>query len=94
MAAQDQKHPQEKKDREIVDRLLRSSPDPRSLGDLARLRIRYKNFPGARPLQRDLDQVLQRWALSEEELFDQTRQLYAQDRVYPLRRGEEQQDWS
>jgi len=94
MATQDQKHPQEKRDREIVDRLLRSSADPKNLGDLARLRIRYKNFPGARTLQRDLDVILQQWQLSEEMLFAQTRQLYSVDQVYGLRRGEEQQDWS
>lgn len=50
--SQEQKHPQEKQDREIVARLLQSNPEPFQLAELARLRIRYRNFPGARDIQK------------------------------------------
>ncbi|MEB3228536.1 MAG: DUF3288 family protein [Synechocystis sp.] len=94
MAATEQKHPQENKDQAIVDRLLQSPPDNVHLLELARLRIRYKNFPGARKLQRDLDLVLQQWHLSEAELFTQTRALYASGEAYGKKAGDDQQDWS
>ncbi len=90
----EQKHPQEARDQIIVDRLLSAEPDPKNLADLARLRLRYHNFPGARPLQRDLDLILNQWQLTEDELFAQTRQLHALGQAYPLRKGDEQQDWS
>ena len=94
MAVSEQKHPQETKDQAIVDRLLQSPPDSPHLLELARLRIRYKNFPGARKLQRDLDLVLQQWHLSEGELFAQTRALYASGEAHLKKVGDDQQDWS
>ncbi len=94
MTPQDQKHPQEKKDREIVNRLLQGEPDAYHLAELARLRIRYQNFPGAREVQRDLDLILKQWQLTEAQLFEKTRQLHATGQVYQRRQGEQQQDWS
>jgi len=94
MAIGEQKHPQESRDQAIVDRLLQSPSASAHLLELARLRIRYKNFPGARKLQRDLDLVLQQWHLSEAELFSQTRALYASGEAYAKKPGEEQKDWS
>ncbi|MEY2985355.1 MAG: hypothetical protein RLZZ568_1972 [Cyanobacteriota bacterium] len=94
MSATEQKHPQEHKDQAIVDRLLQSPPDNAHLLQLARLRIRYKNFPGASKLQRDLDRVLQQYQLSEAELFAQTRALYASGEAYLKKSGDEPQDWS
>ena len=94
MAVNEQKHPQENNDRKIVDHLLQAAPEPKNLMELARLRIRYKNFPGAKTLQRDLDLVLQHWYLSEKELFEQTRALYANGAVQVKNADGEQQDWS
>ncbi len=94
MTVNEQKHPQEAKDRIIVDRLLQSPPEASHLLELARLRIRYKNFPGARNLQRDLDLILQQWQFSEETLFEQTRALYADGQAHLKKNSEEQQDWS
>jgi hypothetical protein len=94
MAISEQKHPQEGRDQAIVDRLLQSPPDTPHLLELARLRIRYKNFPGARKLQRDLDLVLQQWHLSEAELFAQTRALYASGEAYVKKAGDIPEDWS
>ena len=91
---QDQKHPQEKRDRETVNRLLRDEPTDFNLAELARLRTRYLNFPGAREIQRDLNLLLQQWHLSEEQLFAKTRHLHQTVKIYQKKRNEEQQDWS
>lgn len=100
----DQQHPQQKNDQEIVERLLREEPsdaeggslrDHRHYAELARLRIRYCSFPGAREIQQNLDSILQRWQMSEEQLFELTRQIHATGQVY--KRGNNSQgqdDWS
>jgi hypothetical protein len=92
--SQDQQHPQEKTDREIINRLLKEKESDLTLCELARLRIRYHNFPGAREIQRDLDLLLTQWQLSEEELFETTRQIHAKGKVYRRQANDEQQDWS
>jgi hypothetical protein len=91
----DQQHPQEKNDNEIVDRLLQEEPSDRNYAELARLRIRYSRFPGAREIQKNLDVLLQRWQISEEQLFELTRQLHAQAQVYRRSSNSQgQDDWS
>ncbi|NJK47365.1 DUF3288 family protein [Candidatus Gracilibacteria bacterium] len=92
--AQDQQHPLEKQDREIVERLLRENLNDKNSAELARLRIRYRNFPGARDIQQSLDVILKQWNLTEEELFEKTRQLHAKGQVYQRDRTEDKQDWS
>lgn len=91
---QEQQHPQAGKDRAIVNSLFQESPDSPSeynLAELARLRIRYQGFPGARDIQGDLDKILQGWGMTEEELFERTREIHAKGRVYRTRT--EQEDW-
>lgn len=91
----DQQHPQEKRDREIIDRLLREERNDSNLAELARLRIRYCGFPGARELQQNLDAILQRWQMTEEQLFALTRQLHQAGRAYKsMGSSQEQEDWS
>ena len=90
----DQQHPQAKKDRQLIDRLRQENPTDFNLCELARLRIRYHNFPGAREIQRDLDLLLSQWQGSEAELFAKTRQIHAKGKVYQRPGNEEQQDWS
>lgn len=98
MSAKDQQHPQAQTDRAAVNRLLAvdpSQPSDFELADLARLRVRYQGFPGARNIQQDLDGLLKRWNLTEEELFEKTRQLHANARIFNVgtrKAGEE--DWS
>ncbi|MDJ0731765.1 MAG: DUF3288 family protein [Crocosphaera sp.] len=92
--AQDQKHPQEKRDRLLVNELLLADPSDHNLAELARLRIRYCNFPGARQLIQDLDLILEQWQLTEAELFEKTRQLHEKGKVYKKSSGEEVQDWN
>jgi hypothetical protein len=94
MAGLDQTHPQDRKDSEVVNRLLSSQPEPKNLADLARLLIRYNNFPGAREIQKNLQKVLHNWQLTEETLFEQTRQLYATGQAYQPKKGDEPEDWS
>lgn len=94
MSNLDQKHPQETKDRLILDDLLTGEPSDRNLVELARLIIRYRNFPGAREIQRDLEVVLHNWQLSEAELYAKTRQIHASGKIYRTTATGEQQDWS
>lgn len=79
----EQQHPQATGDRQILKQLLAAQePTDYNLAELARLRIRYHGFPGARDIQTDLERVLQKWNFTEEELFEQTRRLHAQRAVY------------
>lgn len=89
----EQQHPQEKSDRALVDRLLQEGKTDYNLAELARLRIRYQNFPGARAIQRDLDRLLTDWGLTEEDLFAKTQQLHAKG-IYRRDRSGELEDWS
>jgi hypothetical protein len=95
-AGKEQQHPQEKSDRAVVDRLLQSQPDkPYNLAELARLRIRYRGFPGAKEIQTDLDRIMQQWQLTEEQLFEQTRQIHDRGSVYRERNNQDdREDWS
>jgi hypothetical protein len=92
----DQQHPQNKKDRLTVDHLLSTQSDPneRELVELARLIIRYRDFPGARDIQRDLKVALDSWQLTEEELYAKTRAIHAEGIVYRRTPSGEQQDWT
>ena len=93
----DQKHPQEKRDRPTIDSLLQVTVEPsdRDLVELGRLIIRYRGFPGARDIQRDLETVLNTWQLTEEQLYAKTRQIHASGNVYH-RQGtsDSRQDWT
>jgi hypothetical protein len=89
---QEQKHPQYQKDRAIVNHLLNAEGTNFNLLELARLKIRYRGFPGARDIQEDLEKTLQRWNLTEETLFTATREIYAQGQV-DRSRNQEQEDW-
>jgi hypothetical protein len=95
-AGKEQQHPQEKRDRAAVDRLLQAQPDaPYNLAELARLRIRYRGFPGAKEIQTDLDRIMQQWQLTEEQLFEQTRQIHDRGLVYRERNNQDdREDWS
>ncbi|GAB4214607.1 MAG: hypothetical protein OHK0012_13010 [Synechococcales cyanobacterium] len=83
---QEYHHPQYNRDRQILNQLVSQAAQnpvpPLVLLEIARLRIRYMGFLGAHDIQKDLDQVLQRWGLTEAELFAQTRALHQQGQVY------------
>lgn len=90
---QNQQHPQWAGDRRIVDSLLAGQATDFNLAELARLRIRYNGFPGAQDIQRDLDTVLTQWQLTEEQLFEKTRLLHQNQKVYQTK-DSRQEDWS
>jgi Protein of unknown function (DUF3288) len=92
-----QRHPQEKIDRAIVNQLLESDPnEAMALAELARLRVRYRGFPGATEIQAHLDGLLVKWQLTEEELFAKTRELHSKEQIYQVkaRKYQEQEDWN
>lgn len=92
----DQQHPLWRKDRQVVDSILAGDPTDLNLAELARLKIRYRGFPGAWDIQKDLDKVLQRWQLTEESLFAQTRAIHNREGtpVYKVRGNKNEEDWS
>ena len=90
-----QQHPQWMSDRQIVNTLLTGEPTNYNLVELARLRIRYRGFPGATDIQTDLDKVLQQWGFTEADLYQKTRQIHAIEQVYKTRsRKGDTEDWS
>lgn len=92
MSNQDQTHPQYKSDRATVDSLIQGQQTEYNLAELARLKIRYRGFPGARDIQKDLEKIMQNWQLTEETLFEKTREIHAKGKVYTGGK-EEQEDW-
>jgi Protein of unknown function (DUF3288) len=92
--SKDQDHPQYSKDRPTVESLLLAEPTDLNLAELARLRVRYHGFPGARDIQTYLDQVMQQWGLTEEELFAKTRAIHQVGGMYKTKGKKEEQDWN
>ena len=95
----EQIHPQYKRDRETINDWLKETEtkeikeiSARGLAELARLKIRYRGFPGARDIQNDLEEVMEKWELTEESLYEKTRKIHAKGKVF---KGEndEQEDW-
>ncbi|HCF26395.1 MAG TPA: DUF3288 domain-containing protein [Cyanobacteria bacterium UBA11049] len=79
----------------MVNSLLTAEPTAYNLAELARLRIRYQGFPGARDIQADLDKVMESWGLTETKLYEQTRQIHTARSVYKGRGSKaDAQDWS
>ena len=89
----EQQHPQYRGDRQIVTQLLTADATDYNLAELARLRVRYDGSPGARDIQADIEKVLQRWGLTPEALFEQTRKIHQQAQVYKGV-GAKREDWS
>ena len=90
----DQQHPLYSRDRPLIDILLSQEATEYNLAELARLRMRYQGFPGARDIQKDLDKALQQWGLTEAELFEKTRQIHDLGGIYKSRGKKEEQDWN
>ncbi|AZB72158.1 DUF3288 family protein [Synechococcus elongatus] len=92
-SGKDQEHPLWRSDRTTVDSLLVGEATDFNLCELARLKIRYQGFPGARDIQRDLEKALQRWQLDEASLFERTREIHQRGGIYQGR-NKDQDDWS
>lgn len=87
-------HPQYKKDREMLDSIMAGDASSTNMAELARLRIRYDGFLGARDIQSDLDKTIARWGLTEDELFERTREIHQRETIFTptwIKKGE---DWS
>ncbi|MEH2046145.1 DUF3288 family protein [Nostoc sp.] len=93
-AGKDQQHPLYNRDRPLIDILLAQEATDYNLAELARLRMRYQGFPGARDIQKDLDKALQQWGLTEAELFEKTRQIHDLGGIYKSRGKKDEQDWN
>ncbi len=89
----DQQHPQYRRDRATVNTLLAKEATDYNLTELARLKIRYRGFPGARDIQQDLEKVMQKWNHTEETLYAQTRKIHAKGEVYK-RQKDDREDWA
>lgn len=74
----EQSHPLQALDREVVNRLLAAAePEDGHLVDAARLLMRYEGFPGASELRADLERVLRLWKLDRDSLHRRTRAIWA-----------------
>ncbi|MBN3945494.1 MAG: DUF3288 family protein [Nostoc sp. NMS7] len=93
-AGKDQQHPLYNRDRPVIDILLLQEATDYNLAEMARLRMRYQRFPGARDIQKDLDKALQQWGLTEAELFEKTRKIHDLGGIYKSRGKKEEQDWN
>lgn len=93
LGQKDQLHPQQDRDRNTLNRLLREEATDLNLAELARLRIRYTGFPGSRDIQNDLETLLERWKITEEHLFEKTRQIHATQKMYTVRTNKKE-DWT
>lgn len=90
----EQQHPLYNRDRATINHLLTSAATDYNLAELARLRIRYQGFPGARDIQADLDLVMESWGLTETELYSKTRQIHTNRSVYQGGGKGDAEDWS
>ncbi len=91
---QDQKHPQEKKDSETIATLLAEQPSEYYQAELARLIIRYKGFPGAKEIKKNLQKILDKWGISEEKLFELTREIHATKNIFKIHHQGDEEEWS
>jgi Protein of unknown function (DUF3288) len=86
-------HPQHDKDLSVLQGLPTDSNRERAFAELARLLIRYQDFPGAEDIQLSIQQLLQEWQLTPEELFQKTRSIH---QTHPVFRGDSlrHDDWA
>lgn len=92
MKSEEQQHPQYHKDREIINTLLAEEDNSYNLAELARLKIRYQGFPGAKDIQKDLEEVLGKWKLTEEKLYEKTREIHRRGKAYK-QKNSDKEDW-
>jgi hypothetical protein len=89
----EQQHPQWSSDRQVVNQLLVGEPTDFNCAELARMMVRYRGFPGGRDIQTDLEKTLKRWGLTEEALYEKTRQIHARETIYTVRTNKKE-DWN
>ncbi|WP_298615655.1 DUF3288 family protein [uncultured Thermosynechococcus sp.] len=93
MSFQKLQHPREAQDRLILERLLQEGISDYNLAELGRLLIRYDGFPGAETNKKLMAELLEKWHLTEEELFERTRAIHARGGIYKVG-SNKREDWS
>lgn len=93
-STQEQQHPQYSTDKQVAMNLLAGEPTDYNLAELARLKMRYQDFPGAYDIQSDLEKAMKRWSLTEEALLEKTRAIHQTTDVYRNVSGRGGEDWS
>tara|TARA_Y100001968_G_C19368445_1_gene723809 strand:- start:402 stop:707 length:306 start_codon:yes stop_codon:yes gene_type:complete len=74
---EEQNHPLYSIDREHVDHLLaKDIPQNEDFVELARLLLRYEGFPGAEDLKVDMQKILKKWSLTQNQLYQTTRGIW------------------
>tara|TARA_B100000700_G_C14518013_1_gene611753 strand:- start:87 stop:389 length:303 start_codon:yes stop_codon:yes gene_type:complete len=73
----EQQHPLYSIDRDLLDGLLaKVNPSDQDFVDLARLFVRYEEFPGAFDIQEDMNKILKSWGISRENLNKRSREIW------------------
>ena len=73
-----QNHPLYETDRDLLNRFIsKNNPAEEDLIDLARLFMRYEDFPGAKDIQMDMVKILKLWGITKEDLNKSTRKIWA-----------------
>ena len=73
-----QNNPLYETDRDLLNRFIsKNNPAEEDLIDLARLFMRYEDFPGAKDIQMDMVKILKLWGITKEELNNSTRKIWA-----------------
>ena len=74
----EQTHPLHQTDKNIIDSLIvKENPQDSDFINLARLIIRYSNFPGEIEIKNDIEKILRFWKISQDELYSRTRNLWS-----------------
>ena len=74
----EQTHPLHDADKKIIDTLItKETPEDIDLINLARLIIRYDNFPGENELKVDMEKILKFWNITKDNLFSMTKKLWS-----------------
>ena len=85
-----QNHPLYQIDRDNLNRLLaKDKPLQEDLIDLARLFIRYQDFPGADDLKSDMSKTLRAWGLERDTLNAKTQKIWTDGYKPGLSGGED-----
>ena len=73
-----QNHPLYETDRDLLNRFIsKNNPAEEDLIDLARLFMRYEDFPGAKDIQMDMVKILKLWGITKEDLNKSTKKIWA-----------------
>ena len=74
----EQTHPLHETDKNIIDFLITNEkPEDIDFINLARLIIRYNEFPGETEIKNDIEKILKFWKISKNDLFSKTKKIWS-----------------